>query len=67
MKTIEVTDEMYKFLMNLSNELNIQNHRLTAMPYFFQIQTQEQVPAPEDSGTEAWHYDGLIIETDEVN
>lgn len=43
MKTIEVSDETYKFLMDLSKELTTQNHRGTAMPYFFQIKTQEAV------------------------
>lgn len=65
MKTIQVTDEMNEFLMNLSKELNTQDHRCTQMPYFFQIQTQEQVAAPEGQGTEAWHCDGSLIETDE--
>jgi hypothetical protein len=64
MKNIEVTDEMYEFLVNLSNEMNTQNHRGTAMPYIFQIQTQEQVPAVEGSGIEAWCYEGSIIETE---
>lgn len=65
MKTIEVSDEMYEFLMNLSKELNTQDHRSTAMPYFFQIQTQEKVPAAEGCGTDAWFYDGSMIETDD--
>jgi hypothetical protein len=65
MKTIEVSDEMHEFLMNLSKELNTQDHRSTAMPYFFQIQTQEKVPAAEGNGTEAWMYDGSMIETEE--
>ena len=65
MKTIEVTDEMHKFLTELSKELNTQDHRCTRMPYFFQIQTKEQVASPEGIGTEAWHYDGSLIETDE--
>jgi len=65
MKTIEVTDEMYEFLMNLSKELNTQNHRGTAMPYFFQIRTREEIAVPEGIGTEAWCYDGSVIETDE--
>lgn len=63
MKTIQVNDEMYKFLMNLSKELNTQNHRCTAMPYFFQVQSKEQIPALEGSGIEAWHCDGSVIET----
>jgi hypothetical protein len=65
MKTIEVSDEMHEFLMSLSNELNTQDHRSTAMPYIFQIQTQEMVPAVEGNGIEAWFYDGSKIETEE--
>lgn len=65
MKTIEVSDEMYEFLMNLSKELTEQDHRGTAMPYIFQIQTQEEVPAIEGNGDEAWFYDGSRIETEE--
>lgn len=65
MKTIKVTDEMYEFLVNLSNELNSQDHRGTRMPYFFQIQTKEQIAVPEGHGTEAWHLDGELIETKE--
>ena len=40
MKTIQVTDEMHDFLINISKELNTQSHRATAMPYFFQVQTK---------------------------
>lgn len=65
MKTIEVTDEMHGFLMELSKELNTQSHRSTAMPYFFQIQTKKKVAVPEGNGTEVWHYDGSTLETDE--
>jgi len=65
MKKIEISDEMYNSLMELSKDLNSQNHRITTMPYFFQIQTDEQVAVPEGNGTEAWHYDGAVIETDE--
>lgn len=68
MKTIKVSDEMYEFLINLSKELNTQDNRCTAMPYFFQIQTKEEVSVPEDSGTECWYYDGSKIETEkEIN
>jgi len=67
MKTIEVTDEMHEFLMNLSNELNTQNHRCTRMPYFFQVQTKERIAVPDGCGTEAWYCDGSLIETkDEI-
>jgi hypothetical protein len=65
MKTIQVTDEMYEFLINLSKELNTQDHRGTRMPYFFQVQTKEQIAVPDGCGIEAWHYDGSLIETEE--
>jgi hypothetical protein len=65
MKNIQVTDEMYKALLELSKEMTTQGNRCTAMPHMFQIRTTERVPAPEDSGTVAWHCDGDIIETDE--
>jgi hypothetical protein len=65
MKTINVSDEMYDFLIELSRELNTQNHRATQMPYFFQIQTKEEVPAAVGCGIQAWYCDGSKIETDE--
>lgn len=65
MKQIEVTDEMYDFLINISKELNTQDNRATAKPYFFQVQVKEQIAVPEGCGNEAWHYDGSLIETDE--
>lgn len=37
MKTIQVTDDIYNKLMELSKKLNTQSHRATAMPYFFQV------------------------------
>lgn len=52
MKTIKVNDEMYDFLMDLSNELNTQDHRCTAMPYFFQVRETKECPAHEGNGTE---------------
>ena len=61
MKTIEVTDEMYNSLMELSKEMTTQDMRSTAMPHMFQIQTTEQTPAGDGCGTEAWHCDGSVI------
>ncbi len=43
MKTIEISDEMYDKLMDLSKEMNSQNHRGTAMPYFFQVASNELI------------------------
>lgn len=53
-KTIEVSEEMYDFLMDLSKKLNTQNHRATAMPYFFQIRTEKKVYVSEGRGVETW-------------
>lgn len=52
MKTIQVTDEMYDFLMSLSKEIKEQDNRATAMPYFFQVRETKEVPAHEGSGEE---------------
>ncbi len=57
---------MYEFLMELSKELNAQDHRHTAMPYFVQIMTDKQVVACEGCGTEIWvNCDGDQLETEE--
>jgi len=63
MKTINVSDEMYKALRELSKEITHQNHRHTGMPYIFQIQTQEEVSVGEGQGEEVWVCDGHVIPT----
>ena len=65
MKSINISDEMYDFLMELSKEMNNQDNRCTAKPYFFQIQTMEKVYVPEDCGTIEWHGNDQTIETEE--
>jgi hypothetical protein len=64
MKTIKISDEVYKGLKEISEQMKTQSHRGTAMPYFFQVQTKKRISVPEGNGTEAWHYDGSLIETD---
>ena len=49
---------MYEFLLNLSKELNTQDNRATADPYFFQVQTVEDVAAYPSCGTE------ILIDSD---
>lgn len=55
MKTIEISDEMYERFMNLSKELNIQDHLATAMPYLFQIRDFKKVSADD------WFEDGYFM------
>ena len=54
MKTIEVSDEIYTELMELSKEMNSQNHHGTRMPYIFQIETSKEVAAFEGNGDIIW-------------
>lgn len=63
MKTIKVTDEMYEFLMDLSKELNTQDHRGTAMPYFFQVCSEREVLAAD--GRRVFAYDDNVIYADD--
>lgn len=65
MKSIQITDEQYYFLMELSKDLNEQSHRGTAMPYFFQVTSTSEEPAVEGNGTEKWFYEGGFIESEE--
>jgi hypothetical protein len=65
MKQILVTDEVYEFLMDLSKEINTQDNRSTADPYFYQIQEKKRVPSSEGCGEKAWYCDGTMLTTDE--
>ncbi|MFR4037122.1 MAG: hypothetical protein ACLTZT_04500 [Butyricimonas faecalis] len=49
MKTIQVTDEIYAFLSNLSKEIKSQDNRATAPPYF-QVQEDEEIAVPKGCG-----------------
>jgi hypothetical protein len=60
MKTIEVSDEIYDFLMNLSKEVKTQDNRATRMPYFYQVQEDKEVAVPDGCGNEVWVMDGEI-------
>jgi len=64
MKTITVSDEIYNALMDISKELNSQNHRCTAMPYFFQIQTDSWESCAKGQGEEVWFCDGSFLENE---
>ncbi len=66
MKTIEVSDEMYDALMALSNEINSQDHRGTAMPYIIQVYEKERITGIDsDYDTDGYFWFGSDC-TDEV-
>ena len=66
MKTIKVTNKMYNSLMELSKEINNQNHLHTAMPYLFQVETEIQVAAYEGCGETIWvNEEGETLSSDE--
>lgn len=54
MKTITVTDEMYDSLMNISIEMNSQDHRFTRMPYMFQVMDETREVCIEGAGDKVW-------------
>lgn len=53
-KSIEVSEEMYDALMSLSREINQQDHRGTAMPYFFQVQEKQRINGVQESDDFEW-------------
>lgn len=66
MKNIPVSDEMYSQLVELSKQMNEQNHRGTAMPYFFQVREIKRIDGVhEDYSTDGYVWisgggDGVI-------
>ena len=60
MKTLQVNDEIYDFLMNLSEEIKTQDNRATATPYYFQVQEDHEIAVPEGCGAEVWVMDGEV-------
>lgn len=59
MKTIEITDEMFEKLSDISKELNNQDHRATRMPYVFQIRQTKKINCQE------WHEDWFLLISNE--
>lgn len=66
-KTIEVSDEMYDFLIELSKEINTQNNRMTRMPYIFQVQEKKEIYVPYGCGHEVWihNHNELLLRNDD--
>lgn len=60
MKTIQVSDEIYDFLLNLSNEIKTQDNRATRKPYFYQVQEDKEIAVPDGCGEEVWVMDGEV-------
>ena len=57
---------MYSQLKELAEEYVTQPNRSTRMPYLFQIQTTEEIPALEGNGEAIWvNRDGDTLRTDE--
>ena len=62
MKKIEINDDMYNSLIELSKEMLSQDNRATAMPHMFQIQTDERKYVPDGCGEEIWVCDDTTLE-----
>lgn len=61
-KSIQVSDEMYDFLINLSKEIREQDSRFTDMPYIFQVRETNEVPAHMGCGEETLYSSDYEIE-----
>jgi len=67
MKKIEVSDEIYTRLIEISKEMKSQDNRYTASPFFYQIRTTKEVPVPEGCGEEKWiDEDGVEVSKEEM-
>lgn len=56
MREIKVSDEVYDALMEISKEINKQDHRCTAMPYFYQVVDKRIVSADGESEFDGFYF-----------
>jgi len=56
MKTINISDELYDKLLEISKELNTQNHLGTAMPYLFQVRDFKRMPTLEGVDVKGYEF-----------
>ena len=47
---IELPEEVVKFMQGLANEIKSQDNRATRQPYFYVVQSKEEIPAPVGYG-----------------
>lgn len=58
MRTIQVDDELYEYLYDMSKKMNEQDNAATADPYVIQIEDVKTYPSPEGYGDRSLFYDG---------
>ena len=56
-KTIQISDESYGFLKDLINEIDNQDNRMTASPYYYVIQEKVTRPTAEGCGQYIVYFD----------
>ena len=62
-KTIQVSDEDYKVLMELSKELQMQPNHSQAFPYYWEASSEKKEMNPHDEGELVMLYDGYMAES----
>ena len=64
---IEISDEAVEFIKNLSKEIQSQDNRCTASPYFYVIRDTEVQCVPEGHGNEVRYlWDGDLMTRQEI-
>ena len=56
---IEISEEDYRFLQELANEMNTQDNRGTGSPYFYTIRFEKWHPVPEGFGDKTVYVDWM--------
>lgn len=63
METILISDELYKKLKYLSNEIKTQDNRGTAFPYFYQVMEKKEDSCWEENSEKfIWYGHGIEVE-----
>jgi len=64
--TINIEKSTYEFIKNLSDEMQTQDNRATASPYYYMIQEEVERGVPEDCGDTTIYQDGFKVDEDEL-
>lgn len=73
--TVEISKETFEFLKSLGQEIDVQNDRATAKPYFFALRVAREYPSPDGydydrtyyidrHGNEPWSSKETLLEND---
>jgi hypothetical protein len=63
MKTVTISDDAARFIINFVNQIETQDNRSTASPYFYVVRGIKKLTAADDRGCGYEYYDSELCES----